>query len=126
MLLAMKRIVLILGTSAALSGCFTIGHDFESSSAAGWIKPGETTKAQIQQKLGDPFRVGMDSGDPTWTYGFYQYRVFGSSDNKDLVFRFDQAGKVKTFTLNTTYPEEQQQLDPTLKPVPEPGSTTAQ
>ena len=98
-----------------LGGCATIGSDFPVADL-GWIKPGETAKKDVMAKLGEPFRVGQDAGDPTWTYGYYQYRVFGSSDNKDLVFRFDPAGKVKTFTLNTTYPEEQQQLDPTLKP----------
>jgi outer membrane protein assembly factor BamE (lipoprotein component of BamABCDE complex) len=112
----MKSSTLILTTLVLLSGCFSIGRDFQSSATPSWVKPGETTKAQIQAKLGDPFRVGMDAGDPTWSYGFYQYRLFGMSDNKDLVFRFDPAGKVKTYTLNTTYPEEQEQLDPSLKP----------
>jgi len=107
-----------------LSGCFSIGRDFASAPAATWIKPGETTKAQIQAKLGDPFRVGMDAGDPTWSYGYYQYRLFGMSDNKDLVFRFDAAGKVKSYTLNTTYPEEQEQLDPSLKPAPAASAST--
>lgn len=120
--LKMKRMILF-GIAFALTGCFSIGKNFVSSTAPSWIKPGETTKAQIQEKLGDPFRVGMDAGDPTWSYGYYQYRLFGMSDNKDLVFRFDTAGKVKSYTLNTTYPEEQEQLDPSLKSAP--ASSTA-
>jgi len=117
--------MILLGAVIALTGCFSIGRDFASAPAAAWIKPGETTKAQIQEKLGDPFRVGMDAGDPTWSYGYYQYRLFGMSDNKDLVFRFDAAGKVKSYTLNTTYPEEQEQLDPSLKAAPAPSTSTA-
>ena len=109
----------------SLSGCFSIGKDFVSSDAPKWIKPGETTKAVIQAKLGDPFRVGMDAGDQTWSYGYYQYRVFGMSDNKDLVLRFDATGKVKSYTLNTTYPDEQDVLDPSLKS-PAVSATSAQ
>ncbi|MEK7476830.1 MAG: hypothetical protein AAB152_14505 [Candidatus Coatesbacteria bacterium] len=97
-----------------LGGCATIGRDFDSTSLA-WVKPGETAKPEILEKLGNPFRVGVDSGDPTWTYGYYKYRLLGTSAAKDLVIRFGPDGKVKTFTLNTSFPEEQGILDPALK-----------
>ena len=111
----MNRVGFFLLFPLLLAGCFTIGRDFDSTNVAGWIKSGDTAKPQVLEKLGNPFRVGMDAGDPTWSYGFYQYRVFGASDNKDLVIRFDAAGKVKSYTLNTTYPEEQRALDPAVK-----------
>ncbi len=120
----MKHAGLLL-VAFALAGCFTIGRNFESASAPGWIKPGETTKARILDRLGDPFRVGVDAGDQTWSYGYYQYRLFGRNDNKDLVFRFDPAGKVKSYTLNTTYISEQDALDPSLKAAPRPAEAGA-
>ncbi len=97
-----------------LAGCATIGRDFDSASLS-WLKAGETTRADIQGRLGDPFRVGSDSGDPTWTYGYYKYRLIGDSATKDLVIRFAADGKVKSYTLNTSFPEEREALDPTLK-----------
>ena len=106
---------LAVAVLAALAGCATIGHDF-SVADLGWIKPGETAKPDIMSKLGDPFRVGSDAGDPTWTYGFYKYRLIGSSDAKDLIIRFDAAGRVRSYTLNTTFQEEKAQLDPAVKP----------
>ena len=98
----------------ACQGCATMGRDFNSTSTD-WIKAGETDKTTLLSKLGDPFRVGMDAGDPTWTYGWYKYSLFGESVTKDLVIRFDGAGKVKSFTLNTSFPEEKPLLDPALK-----------
>src|ERR1044071_8694856 len=106
--MAMKSSLLILTTLVMLSGCFSVGRDFQASAAPSWIKPGETTKKQLQEKLGDPWRVGMDAGARSGTYGFYQLRLFGMSDNKDLVFRFDPKGVVKSYTLNTTFPDEQE------------------
>jgi len=97
----------------ALAGCATIGRDFDSTSLS-WLKAGETTRTDIQGKIGDPFRVGSDSGDPTWTYGYYKYKLIGESVTKDLVIRFGADGKVKSYTLNTSFPEEKSALEPAL------------
>jgi len=96
------------------AGCATVGRDFDST-ALGWMKAGETGKNELLEKLGQPFRVGVDSGDQTWTYGYYQYRLLGESNNKDLVIRFDAAGKAKSWTLNTTFRDEKEKLDPAVK-----------
>jgi len=96
-----------------LAGCATIGRDFDSASLS-WLKAGETARSDIQARLGDPFRVGSDSGDPTWTYGYYKYRLIGESATKDLVIRFGAGGNVKSFTLNTSFPGEKRALEPAL------------
>lgn len=103
-------IALFLG----LGGCATVGNDFNATET-GWIKAGETDKTTLIAKLGEPFRVGLDAGEPTWTYGYYKYSIFTESVTKDLVIRFDPAGKVKSFTLNTSFPEDKPVLDPALK-----------
>ena len=102
-------------TGAILSGCATVGKDFDSTSLS-WLKSGETAKKDVLEKLGEPFRVGMDSGDQTWTYGYYKYRVFGDSDTKDLVIRYSADQKVKSYTLNTSFAEDKTALEPELKP----------
>jgi len=104
--------ILLAGLLSA--GCATVGRDFDSTSLK-WMKAGETGKTEMLEKLGQPFRVGVDAGDPTWTYGYYQYRLFGESNNKDLVIRFDSAGKARSWTLNTTFKDEKETLDPALK-----------
>lgn len=108
---------MIVLLSAVLAGCATVGHDFNSTQLT-WLKLEETTKSQVLERLGDPFRVGIDSGDLTWTYGYYRYRLIGQSNAKDLVIRFDRTNKVKSYTLNTTFREEKETLDPETAPQP--------
>jgi outer membrane protein assembly factor BamE (lipoprotein component of BamABCDE complex) len=99
--------------AALLIACAHVGNDFDATSL-GWLHEG-TTKAEIQEKLGPPLRVGSDAGMPTWTYGYYEYKVFGDSNNKDLVIRFAPDGTVKTYALGTTFPEEKKKIDPSVK-----------
>jgi outer membrane protein assembly factor BamE (lipoprotein component of BamABCDE complex) len=99
--------------SALLFGCAHVGNNFDANSL-GWLKEG-TAKDEIQQKLGPPLRVGSDAGTPTWTYGYYEYRLFAESNNKDLVIRFSPDGTVKAYSLSTTFPEEKRKLDPNVQ-----------
>ena len=86
-------------------GCLTVGKNFRSDNLS-WIVPKETSRKEIHEALGEPFRTGMDSGSPTWTYGYYKYRLFGDTCTKDLVIFFDKNGKVSSYTFNTSFPEE--------------------
>jgi len=97
-----------------LVACAHVGTNFDATSLS-WLHEG-ITKAEIQQKLGFPLRVGSDQGMPTWTYGYYEYRLFGDSNNKDLVLRFAPDGTLKTWTLATTFPEEKKKIDPASEP----------
>jgi len=110
----MRRIGQLALVVLGLSGCVTLGRDFTTTDLA-WLKPGETAKAAVLEKLGNPFRVGVDAGDPTWTYGYYRWNAFSDSQTKDLVIRWAPDGRVKTFTLNTSLPEEKSALEPSLK-----------
>lgn len=114
----MKRHPFLLAAplfATLLTGCATMGRNFDATDTS-WLKAGETDKKAILDRLGDPFRVGSDAGDQTWTYGYYKYKVFGQSVTKDLVIRFTPDNKVKSFTLNTSFPEDKAQLEPALKP----------
>ena len=102
---------------AGSMACATIGKNFDATQLA-WLKGGETTKADVLAKLGQPWRVGSDQGDQTWTYGYYEYRAFGDSNSKDLVLRFGADGKLKSYTLNTSFTSERDTLDPTVKAPP--------
>ena len=52
--------------------------------------------------FGEPWRVGIEDGQRTWTYGKYRYRLFGQASTQDLVVRFDGQGRVVSYTFNTT------------------------
>ncbi len=109
---AAARLVLLLALGISLS-CATVGKNFDATNLS-WLKNGETTKAEVLERMGPPWRVGTDAGDPTWTYGYYQYRVFGDSNSKDLVIHFFPDGRVKSHTMNTSFPKEREKLEPSL------------
>jgi hypothetical protein len=88
-----------------LSACVTAGQNFRSDDLS-WIVVNKTSQAEIQRTLGEPFRVGVDAGSLTWTYGYYRYRLFGETRTKDLVIEFNREGKVSSYTFNTSFPEE--------------------
>jgi hypothetical protein len=52
--------------------------------------------------FGDPWRVGVENGQRTWTYGLYRYSVFAPARTRDLKIRFDSSGAVASYTFDST------------------------
>ena len=103
-----SNMVFLLGLSLViLNGCVTAGKSFRSDDLS-WIVADKTSQGEIQRVLGEPFRVGVDSGSLTWTYGYYRYRLFGETRTKDLVLEFNKDGTVSSYTFNTSFPEEKE------------------
>lgn len=97
-----KKIAWLLATPL-LAGCMTVGKPFASGRVAE-LKIGVTTKAEVRQKLGQPWRYGLEDGAQTWTYGRYRYSLFSPAETEDLVVRFDAKGVVASYSYNTTQP----------------------
>jgi outer membrane protein assembly factor BamE (lipoprotein component of BamABCDE complex) len=89
----------------SITGCFTVGHDFPVDQVSS-IKTGKTTQEDIRSMFGSPWRIGMEDGHRTWTYGKYIYSAFSETKTQDLVIRFNDQGKVASFTFNTTEHQE--------------------
>ena len=87
------------------AGCASVGRDFPDAKVQE-IKIGTTTQNEIRAMFGPPWRVGIDDGQQTWTYGRYHYKLLGSRDAKDLVVRFDKHNVVASYSFNTTNPQE--------------------
>ncbi len=83
------------------AGCATVGRDFPDFRVSE-IQINQTTQSEIRSMFGSPWRVGIEDGQPTWTYGRYRYQAFGPASTKDLVIRFDNRGTVTSYTFNTT------------------------
>ncbi len=98
-----NRIVLI-GSLVVMSSCVTKGKDFSSN--INWINKDQTSMQDIKQILGTPFSVGSSSGTPTWTYGYYKYRVIGKSQTKELKFYFAPDGAVRNFSFSSSFPAD--------------------
>jgi outer membrane protein assembly factor BamE (lipoprotein component of BamABCDE complex) len=98
----LSSLLLISGlASTQLTGCFTVGQEFAGSRVPE-IKIGQTTKQEITDIFGRPWRTGMEDGRTTWTYGIYKYSVFGADDTQDLLIRFDPQGVVRSYTFSST------------------------
>lgn len=103
-----RAMVALLACSAWVSlvaGCATIGQEFNVA-AVDQIVIGETTRTDIEQLFGPPWRVGVEDGHPTWTYGHYKYKLFGRAKTRDLVIRFDERNVVRSYTFNSTELED--------------------
>jgi hypothetical protein len=87
------------------SGCATVGRDFPDYRVRE-IQINQTTQSEIRSMFGAPWRVGIEDGQPTWTYGRYRYNALGGTSTKDLVIRFDNRGTVTSYTFNTTEHQE--------------------
>ena len=96
-------IILIVFTGMVLftTGCMTLGKDFPVSSVS-VIKIGQTTKNEVRKLFGSPWLSGIQDGKLAWTYGNYDYSLFGKRKAKDLVVQFDEKGVVTTYTFSTT------------------------
>ena len=98
-------LILLAGISLFTSGCVTLGKDFPEANVS-VIKIGQTTKNEIRKLFGSPWLSGIQEGELAWTYGNYDYSLFGKREAKDLVIQFDQKGVVTTFTFSTTDHDE--------------------
>jgi hypothetical protein len=100
---------LLLGLVAMLmpflAGCATVGRDFPVGRVSD-IGIRETTQDEIRAMFGSPWRVGIEDGRRTWTYGKYRYRLFGQASTQDLVIRFNERNIVVSYTFNTTEHQE--------------------
>jgi hypothetical protein len=83
------------------SACVTVGRDFPVGPVSE-IQIGTTTQADVQRMFGDPWRVGVENGQRTWTYGLYRYSVFAPARTRDLKIRFDSSGAVASYTFDST------------------------
>ena len=88
-----------------VSGCITLGKDFSEESVSS-ITIGVITKNEVRRLFGSPWLSGVQDGQPAWTYGSYDYSLFGERKAKDLVVKFDDKAQVSSFTFSTTDHDE--------------------
>jgi len=108
----MRRLALacVLLTVTAITGCVSIkfGREFPSPDPK-MIVVGKTDKGTLQRFFGEPYQVGLDSGDQTWRW-FYGQRESGTEISKDLSVRFNPDGTVKAYAFSSNFPDDMQRL----------------
>ncbi|HEV8310237.1 MAG TPA: hypothetical protein VGW35_21445 [Methylomirabilota bacterium] len=106
-----RRLVLLsAGLILALASCasvFSTGRDFPSPGRDA-ITTGTTAKPDLLRLFGEPTQVGIDDGDPTWTWLFFKK---GNPDlTKQLTVRFRADGVVKSYSFTSNFPEDMKTL----------------
>jgi outer membrane protein assembly factor BamE (lipoprotein component of BamABCDE complex) len=86
-----------------LGACATVGKPFDDSQVKD-LKKGVTTKLQVLEMLGLPFKEEVDNKIDTWTYFEKENALFSPNLQKDLVISFDKNNVVKFFRYASTNP----------------------
>jgi len=100
----------LLVALALATACISLkfGREFHSPDAKS-IVIGKTDKTSLQRMFGEPYQVGLDSGDQTWRW-FYGQREGETEISKDLTVRFNADGTVKTYAFTSNFPDDMQRL----------------
>lgn len=105
MIKQLLRPMLALVCGLLLTGCVSAGKDFNVHMVR-QIQLQQTTRAQIEQMFGPPWRTGIEDGKQTWSYGYYKHSI-SDTMSRDLVVRFNPNGTVASYSFNSNYPEDQ-------------------
>jgi hypothetical protein len=107
----MKRLSAILALAALVTaaGCALHGGRVFPSPDPGQITVNATDKAALLRVFGEPYQIGLDSGDQTWRW-FYLERSIGSEVSKDLTVRFNPNGTVKSYSFTSNFPDDMTKL----------------
>ena len=100
--------LLLIGLAVTACAGLQIGREFPSPDAA-QIKVNVTDKAGLVAAFGEPYQVGIDSGDQTWRW-FYAQRGPSSTITKDFSVRFNANGTVKSYSFTSNVPEDMRKL----------------
>ena len=99
---SLVTLILLIAACAGL----TVGREFPSPSAD-MIRIGQTSKADLLKMFGEPTEVGLDNGDQAWTWLNAQ---FNPERRKQLTVRFNDRGAVKSYTFNSSFPDDMKRL----------------
>lgn len=105
MMMVFVRFFAALLVVLAVPGCASVGQEFPVNRVLD-IRIGETTQEAVRSLFGSPWRVGLEDGKRTWTYGKYNWSAFAPTSTQDLVIRFDPQGRVSSYVFNTTEHEQ--------------------
>ena len=105
---ALVVVPLLVATLSA--GCIstTFGREFASPDPRA-ITAGKTDKGELRRLFGEPYQVGIDSGDATWRW-FFGRRNRGAEQTKDLSVRFNSDGTVKSYAFTSNFPDDMKRL----------------
>ncbi len=95
----LRFFLVVMVCAVMASACGTVGKNFDTSRIKD-IKNQVTTKSEILDWFGLPFKEGTENGSLMWTYQFDKY-LAGTTESRDLVILFNEKNQVKAFRYSS-------------------------
>ena len=96
-------LIILVGTILLPGGCGTAGKSFNASKI-GSIVNGTTTRSDIKKIFGEPFKTGIQNGQPIWVYEDHHYSIISNDSSKDLIIIFGPNGVVQSYQFMSSKP----------------------
>lgn len=96
-------LIILVGIILLPGGCGTAGKSFNTSKI-GSIINGTTTRSDIKKIFGEPFKTGIQNGQPIWVYEDNHYSIIREETSKDLIIIFSPDGIVQSYQFMSSKP----------------------
>ena len=96
-------LVIVVGIILISNGCGTVGKNFNTSKVESIVN-GITTQSDIKKMFGEPFKIGIQNGQPIWVYEDHHYSIIREETSKDLIIIFNLDGIVQSYQFMSSKP----------------------
>jgi len=96
-------LVIVVGIVLISNGCGTVGKSFNTSKVESIVN-GITTRSDIKKMFGEPFKIGIQNGQPIWVYEDHLYSIIHEETSKDLIIIFSPDGIVQSHQFMSSKP----------------------
>ena len=96
-------LVIVVGIILISNGCGTVGKSFNTSKVESIVN-GITTRSDIKKIFGEPFKIGIQNGQPIWVYEDHHYSIIREEISKDLIIIFKPNGIVQSYQFMSSKP----------------------
>ena len=95
-------LAIVVGIVLISNGCCTVGKSFNTSKVESIVN-GITTRSDIKKMFGEPFKIGIQNGQPIWVYEDHHYSII-REESKDLIIIFSPDGIVQSHQFMSSKP----------------------
>ena len=96
-------LVILVGIILISNGCGASGKSFNTSKVESIVN-GVTTRSDIEKMFGEPFKTGIQNGQPIWVYEDNHYSIIREETSKDLIIIFRPDGIVQSYQFMSSKP----------------------
>ena len=96
-------LIMLVGIILLPGGCGTVGKNFDTYKVESIVN-GTSTRSDIKKIFGEPFKTGIQNGQPIWVYEDHHYSIISNDLSKDLIIIFGPNGVVQSHQFMSSKP----------------------